>query len=62
MVIISIDEITENSFGSVWTLDFPVELVIFGTLEPGTQHVRTLNLEMNIVFPSDTEVSCITSI
>ena len=28
------DEITENSFGSVWTLDFRVELVIFGT--PGT--------------------------
>ena len=44
MVIISIDEITENSFGSVWTLDFPVELVIFGTLEPGTQHVKNTEL------------------
>ena len=44
VVIISIDEITENSFGSVWTLDFPVELVIFGTLEPGTQHVKNTEL------------------
>ena len=54
------DEITENSLGSVWTLDFRVELVIFGTLEHNM--LRTLNLEMNIVFPSDTEVSCTTSI
>ena len=49
-----------NYWEFIWvcvrTLDFRVELVIFGTLEHNM--LRTLNLEMNIVFPSDTEVSC----